>query len=476
MHAHKYLPAHRTNHYTRTILLAMPTLDWIGKKAVVGHHRKVPYRLLKCDKKLSAGDPDAGNLLVQGDNLQALKALLPYYGGQVKCVYIDPPYNTGNEGWVYNDNVNSPEILKWLDDVVGKEGEDLSRHDKWLCMMYPRLMLLKDFLRQDGVIFVSIDDNEIVRLRLMMDEIFGAKNFMGQLIWKARQHIDSRSTTGISVDHEYILVYSRVAGAVRLKGKARDESKYKNPDKDVRGDWMSRSILGLANAKDRPNLHYDLVDPSTDIAYPCPANTGWRYSTDTMGSKISEGRIIFPKKPTGRPREKVFLDELKTSRAGFPSIIDGIFTADGSHAIRAIFGEQAFSFPKAPQLIEMLIEQATDTNDIVLDSFAGSGTTGHAVLSLNKRDKGTRQFILIEMDDNIGTTITSERLRRVIHGHEQSLDGTLKITEALGSGFQFCRLGNPLFDYCRRSLVYRSCRSCLLHRDGLPHSKACPER
>ncbi len=139
----------------------MPTLDWIGKKAVVDHHREVPYRLLRCDEELSAGDADSGNLLVQGDNLLALKALLPYYAGRVKCIYIDPPYNTGNEGWVYNDNVNSPEIRQWLAQVVGKEGEDLSRHDKWLCMMYPRLALLKEFLAEDGVIFVNIDDNEV---------------------------------------------------------------------------------------------------------------------------------------------------------------------------------------------------------------------------------------------------------------------------------------------------------------------------
>ena len=160
----------------------MPTLDWIGKQAVVNHHREVPYRLIHCDSELSAGDPDAGNLLVQGDNLEALRALLPYYAGRVKCIYIDPPYNTGNEGWVYNDNVNSPEIRKWLGEVVGKESEDLSRHDKWLCMMYPRLRLLREFLREDGAIFMSIDDNEIDHLKKSCDEIFGRKNFISNII------------------------------------------------------------------------------------------------------------------------------------------------------------------------------------------------------------------------------------------------------------------------------------------------------
>jgi DNA modification methylase len=368
----------------------MPTSDWIGKRAVVNHDREVPYHLLRCDNSLSSGDPESGNLLIEDDNLLALKALLPYYAGQVKCIYIDPPYNTGNENWVYNDNVNSPEMRKWLGKVVGGEAEDLSRHGKWLCMMYPRLALLREFLREDGAIFISIDDNEVHNLRLAMDEIFGGRNFMGMLVWKARQHLDSRSLTGISLDHEYILLYSKSPGKVRLKGKERDESKYKNPDNDSRGLWMSRSMLGLATAQDRPNLHYDLVDPVSRIAYPCPANTGWRYSRETMAKKIEDERILFPKRRDGRPREKVFLHELQTARTGFPSIIDGVYTAHGSHAIRAIFGDQVFAFPKAPELVRMLLEQATDVDSLVLDSFAGSGTTGHAVLDLNKQDGGSR--------------------------------------------------------------------------------------
>ena len=159
----------------------MPILDWIGKKAVVNHHKEVPFHLLKCDPDLSVGDPESGSLLVQADNLLALKALLPYYAGQVKCIYIDPPYNTGNEKWVYNDNVNSPEIKEWLGEVVGQEAQDLSRHSKWLCMMYPRVRLLRDFLAEDGVIFISIDDNEVASLRFLLDEIFGRKNFINRI-------------------------------------------------------------------------------------------------------------------------------------------------------------------------------------------------------------------------------------------------------------------------------------------------------
>jgi hypothetical protein len=177
----------------------MPTLDWIGKKAVINHHREVPYRLLRCDRRLSAGDPDAGNLLVQGDNLLALKALLPYYVGKVKCIYIDPPYNTGNEGWVYNDSVNSPDIRSWLGKTVGKEAEDLSRHDKWLCMMYPRLMLLKQFLSEEGSIWISIDDTEVSSLRYLLDEIFGKRNFIACNVWQKRYSRENRGAAALSV-------------------------------------------------------------------------------------------------------------------------------------------------------------------------------------------------------------------------------------------------------------------------------------
>jgi len=183
----------------------MPTLDWIGKQAVVKHHKDVPYRLLEPVKKLSHGNVNSGNLIVQGDNLHALKALLPRYAGKVKCIYIDPPYNTGNESWVYNDNVNSAEITKWLDEVVGKEGDDLSRHDKWLCMMYPRLLLLKKFLHSEGIIFISIDDNELHQLRFLMDEIFGAKKRLTSFVWRTDGNFDNQAK--VKNCHEYILAY-----------------------------------------------------------------------------------------------------------------------------------------------------------------------------------------------------------------------------------------------------------------------------
>lgn len=423
----------------------MPTLDWIGKQAVVNHHREVPYRLIHCDGALSAGDPEAGNLLVQGDNLEALRALLPYYAGKVKCIYIDPPYNTGNEGWIYNDNVNSPEICNWLGQVVGKEAEDLSRHDKWLCMMYPRIRLLREFLREDGVIAISIDENEEHRLRMLCEEIFGQSSFVCELIWKARQFNDARSLTGVSKDHEKLLIFEKVAGSVNFSGLPRDMGKFQNPDNDPNGAWMSRSILGLADATARPNLHFPIHDPKTGWIFHPPANTGWRYSATTIAEKISQGLIIFPKKPDGRPREKIYAERMEGKTINFPSIIDDVFTADGTNEIRDIFGSAKFSFPKPSQLILRLASQLTSPGDVILDSFAGSGTTGHAVLELNKQDRGNRQFILVEMDEGIASAITAERLRRVISGYDKSGDSSKPI-KGLGGGFRFCRLGVPLFD------------------------------
>ena len=419
----------------------MPTLDWIGKKAVVNHHREVPYRLLNCDKSQSVGDPDAGNLLVQGDNLEALKALLPYYAGKVKCIYIDPPYNTGNEGWVYNDNVNSPEILAWLGKVVGREAEDLSRHDKWLCMMYPRLRILREFLSADGIIFVSIDENEVRHLSLMMDEIF--RNRIATFIWKRRQTPDSRNNNGVSEDHEYILCYG-ISGAPILKGADKDLDKYKNGDNDPRGPWMSDNLTGLADASERPNLHYVVANPATGEQYPPHPTRGWAVGPDRMAELIRENRILWPKSATGRPRIKRLLAELKSETTGLSTFVDASANIAGTREINELFGSKVFSFPKPRDLVEVLIEQSTYEGDLILDSFAGTGTTGHAVLALNKNLSGTRRFLLVEMDPNIARNVTAVRLSKAVLGYQPS-SGKGEIA-ALGGGFRFCTLGEPLFD------------------------------
>ena len=401
----------------------MPTLDWIGKQAVINHHREVPTRLLHCDGALSAGDPDAGNLLVEGDNLEALKALLPYYAGQVKCIYIDPPYNTGNEGWVYNDNVNSPEIRAWLGRAVGRELEDLTRHDKWLCMIYPRLKLLADFLSDNGIIFISIDGNEFHRLRAVCDEIFGANRYLATFIWKRRNNPDSRNVSGISEDHEYVLVYAKSEGA-KLRGADRDTSKYSNPDNDKRGPWMSDNLTGLAGPTERPNLHYDVVDPETSITYPPHPTRGWAVAPTTMRRLIAARRVLWPRLRTGRPRIKRFLADVQAETTGFSSVLNAPTNEVGTREINDVFGEKVFAFPKPSDFVAQLISQATVDGDLVLDSFAGSGTTGVAAEKITGR-----RFILVELDPAIARDVTAERLRR---------SGI--------SGFRYCTLGKPLFD------------------------------
>ncbi|SFH68289.1 adenine-specific DNA-methyltransferase [Selenomonas ruminantium] len=347
---------------------------------------------------------------------------------------FNPPYNTGNEGWVYNDNVNDPRIKKWLGEVVGKEGEDLSRHDKWLCMMYPRLKLMKRLLSDDGVIFVSIDDIEVANLRFIMDEIFGKDRFVAQLIWKSRQNKDNRNITNVSIDHEYILCYGK-----KLRGCERKTDQYKNPDNDPRGLWTSANMVGLATAEARPNLHYDLIDPVTGINYGRPAK-GWRYDRNTMSKLIEENRILWPSTPDGRPRKKQFLSELSAEYTGYSSIVgENFYTRDGANEQLQIWGEVKFDFPKNVGLIMELLEQGTDKDSIVLDSFAGSGTTAHAVLNLNKADGGNRQFILIEMMD-YAESITAERVRRVINGYGEGK----KAVAGTGGAFSFYELGEPL--------------------------------
>ncbi|MYD50368.1 MAG: site-specific DNA-methyltransferase [Dehalococcoidia bacterium] len=415
----------------------MPELDFKGKQHIYAHHLTVPYRPLVPDAELSLNPtaPD-DNLIIHGDNLDALKALLPRYAGRVKCIYIDPPYNTGNEGWVYNDKVNSPLMREWLQENGSVDGEDLERHDKWLCMMWPRLHLLKELLADDGVIFVSIDDNEQHHLRMLMDEIFGESSFLAELVWKSRQNIDNRNVTGVSIDHEYVLCYG-----TSLRGDERKAGQYSNPDNDPRGDWASGNMVGLATKESRPNLHFDLIDPETGINYGCPPR-GWRYDQEGMARLISEGRILWPETPEGRPRVKVFLKDLKNRFTGFSSIVgDGVFTRNGTREIEEIFSSRVFDFPKSHELIQQLILQGCPDDGIVMDSFAGSGTTAHAVLALNKEDGRDRKFILVECED-YADTITAERVRRVINGVPDLKDKSLR--EGLGGSFTYCTLGSPI--------------------------------
>ncbi len=425
----------------------MPTLNWIGKQAVETHHKDVPFRLLEAVPELSAGDTDSGNVIVQGDNLLALKALLPRYAGQVKCIYIDPPYNTGNEGWVYNDNVNSPEIQRWLGDVVGKEGETLDRHDRWLCMMYPRLMLLKQFLRDDGVIFVSIDDNEVGHLRLLMDEIFGANNFVANLIWEKRKNRENRKA--ISFRHDHILFY--VKNYEQLKKIVKnlpmnDEAlaRYNNFDERRQDYWKSDPATAQAGHGTKSQF-YTLVAPNGKRHEP-PSGRCWVFTEEVMKQAIQENRIYFGQTGNNVPRIKTFL---KDKERGL--IPETIFFADevetneqAKNELKELFtGNMYFETPKPTRLIQRILQIATNKDDLILDSFAGSGTTAHAVLKQNAEDGGNRRFILVEMDATIAQTVTAERVKRVSQGYTNAKGNAVA---GLGSGFQFYKLSDePLF-------------------------------
>lgn len=424
----------------------MPTLNWIGKEAVINHHHEVKFRLLKDVAEHGSGDPGTGNLIVEGDNLEALKALLPYYAGQVKCIYIDPPYNTGNEGWVYNDNVKSPLITEWLGKVVGKEGETLDRHDRWLCMMYPRLALLKEFLSEDGSIWISLDDNEIHSLRYIMDELFGASCFVSSIAWRSSDN-SNNDAKQFSTDYNHTVVYSRTAGW--LTNRLMDDSKrshFKNPDNDPKGPWFDGNPLNSPNP--RENLKYDITGPLGHKITP-PKN-GWRWSQATLAEKMASGEIRFTENGKGIRRRTYLrdmdglppsnlwtdLEQTGHNRQAKYDLME-IFVTDDSKAV--------FATPKPTRLIERILQIATNPGDLVLDSFAGSGTTGHAVLMMNAAnpEEAARRFILVEMEPNIAKTITAERVKRVAEGYTNAKG---EAVPGLGGGFRYCQLGEPLFD------------------------------
>ena len=439
----------------------MPTLNWIGKDAVVHHHKEVPFHLLKCDEKLSVASKTSeflknsevsggDNLLVQGDNLLALKALLPHYAGQVKCIYIDPPYNTGNEGWVYNDNVNSPEMKAWLGKVVGGESEDLSRHDKWLCMMYPRLVLLREMLREDGSIWMSIDDNEVHHARNVMDEIFGSENFIVEIIWE-KSYAAKSSAKYVSDRHEYILAYAKNKNKWNRNLLPRTEQQdqlYKNPDNDPRGDWRPNN-LAARNYYSKGT--YSITTPGGRVISGPPKGSYWRLSEERLWEFHADGRIWWGEEGNNVPAPKIYLTEVKQGLV--PESIwffkDVGHSQEGKKEIIKLLpeAEDVFTTPKPSRLIQQVIQIATVQDDLVMDSFAGSGTTGHAVLQMNKEDGGSRRFILVEMDENISKNITAERLKRVSQGYEwKDQKGNKKKEEGLGGGFRFCALGETLFD------------------------------
>jgi len=449
----------------------MAQIQFKGKSFVQNHHLLVKYHELipKKDKSLTDKVSLHDNIIIHGDNLKALKALLPLYAGKIKCIYIDPPYNTGKEKWVFNDNVNSPMMQEWLGKVV--DAEDLTRHDKWLCMMTPRMKLLRDLLAEDGAILVSIDDNEIHHLRSLMNETFGEHNWLGTVVWR---NVTDNNPTNVAVEHEYIICYcknrdriapvwkSKVSDVKGILIKIAKEltSKYKDPEELTKAykEWLrvnKRFLRPLDRYKyideagvytgsqsvhnpGREGYRYDVIHPVT--RKPCKQPLmGYRFPEETMEALLSKGRILF-----GNDESKII--ELKLYAEEYEDKLPSVITLDGrigAYELRELFPgiKKPFENPKPSQLIEQLLSFTVGPDDIVLDSFAGSGTTAHALLRLNKQNGGKRRFILVECED-YADRITAERVRRVIKGVPKAKDENLK--KGLGGSFSYFELGKSI--------------------------------
>lgn len=413
----------------------MAQIQFKGKSIVWNHHLGVEYHELVPDKSKSLTDKVSlnDNLIIHDDNLKALKALLPTYAGKVKCIYIDPPYNTGEEGWAYSDNVTSPMMKEWLDKVVDKD--DLTRHDKWLCMMTPRLKLLRELMTDEGIIFVSINDIELHHLRDLMDEVFGEENFISNFIWKKKS--TSTNVEGVQVSSlvEYILCYgkslsSKLLARVRLK----ETRSYSHRDED--GNYRLAIIEKKhAGSYKRDSMRFKILGQSPR------AGKRWQIGEELAKELEKRGRLVIDGAIVKR---KIYDFEDKDTYSAQPNLLDNHGTTDSAQKMLTdVFGEvEVFDNPKPPELIKHLITVTCNSSSIILDSFAGSGTTAQAILELNKEDDGNRKFILVEMEDDIADKITAERARRVIKGIPNAKDDNLK--KGLGGTFSYFTLGDPI--------------------------------
>ncbi len=465
----------------------MPTLNWIGKDKVVNHHLEVPFHVLERQYSFDEQgqhkeDNGSESMIIHGDNLLALKSLLPKYEGKIKCIYIDPPYNTGEENWVYNDSVNDEQIKKWIGEVVGKEGEDLTRHDKWLCMMYPRLKLLARLLSDDGVMTVSIGFHELNTLVLLLKEIFSVK----QVTIVTVQTSGGKPKEGFNYVQEYVVFvapngfqpnpsidfmneYASPYHAMTLAGF--NQVTRPNQVYPIYIDKNTNAMVGVGKSLqelidegkylgEKSDFEFDFSAPNGQVAVWCVTKKGdkcaWRLAPASFLANWEKGYVkITPVRSDKNKNlysvqyladgiiKKIELGELQTYRISENDIIPTLevynfktggvnittmwtdklyYTTRGSNELTNVLGEKGlFPYPKPVKLIEDIISRVTNKNAIILDSFAGSGTTAHAVLNLNKADGGNRKFICIEMMD-YADTITAERVKRVIKGYKAEED------------------------------------------------------
>ena len=397
----------------------MPEIVFKGKEYVYNHHLTVPYRPLLVDKSKGIGPADLNsNLVIHGDNLHALKALLPRYAGQVDLVFIDPPYNTGNEGWCYNDNVNSPIMKEWL-STNPVDGDDMLKHDKWLCMMWPRLVLLRELMSESGSIWITLDDNEVHRARMVLDEIFGADNFFAGVVWQKRTSPEARKKLGAA--HDHVLVYAKQKAELMLSKLDRSEEQvgdFDNPDQDPNGPWTSTDMTAQnPDSTKRKDQQYKITLPNGEIVE-IPPGRCWSMLEPEFLRLKAAGQIWFGVSGSARPRVKTYLEDSDgVSSWTWWSNEEVGHNQEAKKEILEILGSaNRFDYPKPTRLVGRILDLASSKSSLVLDSFAGSGTTAHAVLKANAKDDGQRKFILVEGED-YADTLTAERVRRAIKGY-----------------------------------------------------------
>ena len=507
----------------------MPTLTWTGKDKVVNHHHDVPLRVLQREYTHTAptGTPanSTDNRIIHGDNLAALKSLLPEFEGRVNCIYIDPPYNTGNEGWVYNDAVNDPRIKKWLGQVVGKEGEDLTRHDKWLCMMYPRLKLLHRLLAKDGVIFCQLNDDEIHYAKVILDEIFGRDGYINQVSVKMKQ--TSGASGGgedkrLKKNIENILIYARNrdgANGFKKFNDVYDEEDLFEFIESMKADGKSWKYTRILNNFGNRTFYKRIFDgsgepidiylhkgvemlPISSVANSegiseeeCYKKYFNKIFRDTNAQSSIRTRVMdavagsadfvsieyIPRSGKNKGKKTTlyykgvncdliaWLSDTAFEKKGRLVKLEKAGTYWDGFPLNNLTKEGGVQFPngkKPSLLIEKILNLATNPSSIVLDSFAGSGTTAHAVLKLNAQDGGNRRFILCEMMD-YAETITAERVRRVMAGYGEGN----KATAGLGGAFSYYTVGEPLFlpdDNLNEAVGVQVIRDYVTYTENIP--------